>query len=104
MKISYDKEVDAKYIFVRKGKAFETKRVRSWLIIDYDKKGRTLGIEVLDASRNFVHVHIDGENVIEIAFEEKQDWGFGDTDYLGLRLVADNKFEDISKKKIGITV
>ena len=104
MKISYDKEVDAKYISVRKGKTFETKRERDWLVVDYDKKGRILGIEVLDASRNFVHVHTDGEDVFEIAFEEKPDRDFKDTDYLGLRLLGNNKFEDISKKRVGITI
>jgi len=51
MKISYDKIADAMYIYLRKGKAAKTIKVKPNLLIDVDKKGGVLGIEILDVSR-----------------------------------------------------
>jgi uncharacterized protein YuzE len=51
MKITYDKMADALYIYLRKGKVAKTKKVTSRLLIDVDKKGNVLGIEILDVSR-----------------------------------------------------
>jgi len=51
MKISYDKMADALYIYLRKGKVAKTIKVTSRLLIDVDKKGNVLGIEMLDVSR-----------------------------------------------------
>jgi len=51
MKISYDKIADALYIYLRKGKVAKTKKVTSRLLIDVDKRGNVLGIEMLDVSR-----------------------------------------------------
>jgi len=50
MKISYDKIADALYIYLRSGKVAKTKKVTSRLLIDMDKKGNVLGIEMLDVS------------------------------------------------------
>ena len=50
MKISYDKIADALYIYLRKGTVAKTKKVTSRLLIDVDKKGNVLGIEMLDVS------------------------------------------------------
>jgi len=50
MKISYDKMADALYIYLRKGKVAKTKKVTSRLLIDVDKRGNVLGIEMLDVS------------------------------------------------------
>ena len=50
MKISYDKVADALYIYLRKGKVAKTKKVTSRLLIDVDKRGNVLGIEILDVS------------------------------------------------------
>jgi len=51
MKISYDKMADALYIYLRKGKVAKTIKVTSRLLIDVDKRGNVLGIEMLDVSR-----------------------------------------------------
>lgn len=51
MKISYDKMADALYIYLRKGKVAKTKKVTTRFLIDVDKKGNILGIEMLDVSR-----------------------------------------------------
>lgn len=48
MKITYDKDVDAAYIELRKGRFAKNKKVNDLTILDLDKKGKILGIEVLD--------------------------------------------------------
>lgn len=51
MKIIYDKEADAVYIELRKGNFARNKKIDDFTIVDLDKDGRILGIELLDASR-----------------------------------------------------
>ena len=51
MEISYDKEADAMYIEFRKGKFENNKVIDDFTIIDMDKKGNILGIELLDVSK-----------------------------------------------------
>ena len=51
MKISYDKIADALYIYLRKGKVAKTIKVKSNFLIDVDKKGDVLGIEILGVSK-----------------------------------------------------
>lgn len=50
MKVIYDKETDTLSIILRPGKVAESDEPREGLILDYDKSGRLLSIEVLDAS------------------------------------------------------
>ncbi len=49
MKINYDKIADAIYMTLRKGKVAKTVELEDRLIVDVDKKGNILGIELLDA-------------------------------------------------------
>lgn len=51
MKIRYDKEADAMYIEFQKGKFAQNKKIDDFTIIDLDKNGKMLGIELLDASK-----------------------------------------------------
>ena len=51
MKITYDKKADALYIYLRKGKVAKTKKVTSRLLVDIDKRGNVLGIEMLELSQ-----------------------------------------------------
>lgn len=51
MKISYDPKVDAMYIRFRSGKYDHTKKVSEEILIDVDKKGAILGLEILDAKK-----------------------------------------------------
>ena len=51
MKVTYDKIADAMYIYFRKGKVAKTIKVKRGLLVDVDKKGGVLGIEILDVSR-----------------------------------------------------
>ncbi|MDI6591784.1 MAG: DUF2283 domain-containing protein [Patescibacteria group bacterium] len=48
MKIKYDKNADAMYIYLRKGRIEKTIKVNNQLLIDVDKKGNVIGIEILD--------------------------------------------------------
>ncbi|MHB8860161.1 MAG: DUF2283 domain-containing protein [Minisyncoccota bacterium] len=50
MKINYDKIADAMYFSLKKGKVAKTLEMNERLIVDVDKKGNILGIEMLDAS------------------------------------------------------
>jgi uncharacterized protein YuzE len=70
MKITYDKEVDAVYIYfstrIKTGTVDFTYpcdpiEVRGEINLDFDKSGKLLGIEVLDASKKLP------EELIEIA-------------------------------------
>jgi len=50
MKIDYDKVADAVYIRVKKGKVAKTISLKDRLIVDTDKSGNILGVEILDMS------------------------------------------------------
>jgi uncharacterized protein YuzE len=52
VQVEYDKEADAMYIHIRKGKYDISEELAENVIIDLDKNGRILGIEVLAASKN----------------------------------------------------
>ena len=50
MEISFDKEADAMYIEFRKGEFAKNKKIDDFTIIDLDKEGKLLGIELLEVS------------------------------------------------------
>lgn len=55
MKIEYDKDADAAYIYfkeIEEGEVVQTISLNESVNIDLDADGRTLGIEILDASKN----------------------------------------------------
>ena len=55
MKFEYDKEVDAAYIYIeypiKDGEAKRTIELNENIILDFDEKGKLLGVEILDASK-----------------------------------------------------
>lgn len=51
MKLKYDKEVDVLYISFSKNKIKESDEKKPGIILDYDKAGSIVGIEILDASK-----------------------------------------------------
>jgi uncharacterized protein YuzE len=51
MKVKYDKEVDVLYIILSDNKVKESDEGKPGIIIDYDKDGSIVGIEVMDASK-----------------------------------------------------
>jgi len=52
MKIHYDSKVDAVYIELAKGKYEVSREISHSVVVDEDKDGRVLGIEILDAKKN----------------------------------------------------
>ncbi len=52
VQVEYDKKADALYIWVRKAKYDISEEIAENVILDLDKAGRIIGIEVLDASKN----------------------------------------------------
>ena len=55
MKITFDKEADAVYIYLKEilsGEVAKTISLNDSVNIDVDKNGKTLGIEILDATKN----------------------------------------------------
>ncbi len=66
VQVEYDKKADALYIWVRKAKYDVSEELAENVILDLDKAGRIIGIEVLDASKN-----IGQELVAKIVSTEK---------------------------------
>jgi uncharacterized protein YuzE len=51
MKIKYDKEVDVLYIQFSEEKIMESDEDKPGIILDFDKNGNVVGIEMLQASK-----------------------------------------------------
>ncbi|MEK7147035.1 MAG: DUF2283 domain-containing protein [Patescibacteria group bacterium] len=51
MMIKYDKEIDALYIGINKAKVAKTLEQREGFLIDVDKNGKIIGIEILNFSK-----------------------------------------------------
>jgi len=49
MKIEYDREVDAVYIYLQQKEVVKTIELSDAVKVDLDEKGNLIGIEVLDA-------------------------------------------------------
>ena len=64
MNITFDKEADALYIEFSKGEFGSNKKIDDDTIIDLDKKGNILGIEMLSVSKR-----ISKEALSEINFK-----------------------------------
>ncbi|MBN1377411.1 DUF2283 domain-containing protein [Candidatus Woesearchaeota archaeon] len=47
MKIEYDQDADALYIYLRNEKVDHSKNVDDNTVIDFDEKGKVIGIEIL---------------------------------------------------------
>jgi uncharacterized protein YuzE len=53
MKITYDKEADAAYVYLRKfDKSSSNRKISEDIILDFGPKGEILGIEILNASNH----------------------------------------------------
>lgn len=55
MKFEYDKDVDAAYVYLghplKNGEVKKTIELNENIILDFDKKGKLLGMEILNASK-----------------------------------------------------
>jgi len=50
MRIRYDEKVDALYIRLQESRYYESDEIKEGFVLDYDKDGNIIGIEILDAS------------------------------------------------------
>ena len=50
MRIRYDEKVDALYIRLRESEYYESDEIKEGFVLDSDKDGNIIGIEILDAS------------------------------------------------------
>jgi uncharacterized protein YuzE len=57
VKVIYDKDTDTLSIILRPGKVADSDETRPGLILDYDKAGRLLSLELLDASEQVKAPH-----------------------------------------------
>jgi len=62
VKVIYDKETDTLSIILRPGKVAESDEARDGLILDYDRTGKLLSLEILDASEQ-----VKGPQSVEFA-------------------------------------
>lgn len=68
MKIEYDKIADAMYIYLKKAKVYKTVKMQDRLIVDVDRKGNVVGIEVLDISSQVPKKSIKGLQMEPLVF------------------------------------
>jgi len=64
MNIRYDQSSDAVYIRLKESKYSESDEISNNIILDFDKKGNVIGIEILDASN-----YLDINELSSIKFE-----------------------------------
>ena len=57
MKVIYDRQTDTLSIILRRGQIAESDEVRQGMILDYDKAGQLVSIELLDASEQISRPH-----------------------------------------------
>jgi uncharacterized protein YuzE len=65
MRMKYDREADALYVHFSDAKIDGSEEVRPGVILDYDKEGRIVGIEVLDAGRQMAPDALSGLQAAE---------------------------------------
>ncbi|MFH1256099.1 MAG: DUF2283 domain-containing protein [Candidatus Diapherotrites archaeon] len=52
MRVKYDEKADAIYIRFSEEKYFESDEIKEGFILDFDKKCKIIGLEILDVSEN----------------------------------------------------
>jgi len=55
LKVSYDADANAAYIRLSSAKVMESEEVTPGVVFDFDKEGRIVGIELLDAKTQLSH-------------------------------------------------
>ena len=50
MRVRYDEEVDVLYIRLKETSYYESEEIKEGIIIDYDKDGNVIGIEMMNAT------------------------------------------------------
>jgi uncharacterized protein YuzE len=66
MKITFDKKADAMYIYLQTKKVFKTKQVTDDTMVDMDKNGNVIGIELLFISKRVPIEKLSSLNIKQI--------------------------------------
>ena len=68
MKITYDKDADAMFIELKEGEFAKNKKLNDYTILDLDKDGNLLGIEILFVKEKMPNLlkEIKVENLIAV--------------------------------------
>ncbi|MBN2367904.1 DUF2283 domain-containing protein [Candidatus Woesearchaeota archaeon] len=69
MEITFDKDADAMYIKLREGEFSKNKKIDDLTIVDMDKEGNLLGIELLDVSKRIPKESLSQVNVKNLLVE-----------------------------------
>ena len=70
MRIHYDERVDAMYIRFSESKYHASEEVREGVVLDFDRKGHIIGVEILDVSKILPSGSLDSLD-FQIAHPEK---------------------------------
>jgi len=72
MKIYYDSEVDAVYIKLKTGTADRAVEIGNGVSFDLDKNGGLIGVEILDASKQYKDINrIEVHNIFSLKKRER---------------------------------
>jgi len=69
VKIEYSKAADAIYVYFKEDFVERSKEIEDGIVIDFDKNGQLVGIEVLDASKRFSLADIVNVNIENLPVE-----------------------------------
>ena len=69
MKIEYSKQADAIYVYFKQDVVARSKEIEDGVVIDFDKEGQLIGIEVLDVSQRFTLSDIVNVNIENLPIE-----------------------------------
>jgi uncharacterized protein YuzE len=70
MKIEYDKEVDAVYIYLQEKAVSKTIELTEGINIDLDENGRFIGVEILDATQRYSLFDVFNLSTENLVFDE----------------------------------
>lgn len=62
MRISYDEIDDAVYIRFSESPYYQSDEVKEGIILDFDKKGKVIALEILDVSKRLPKFSLDNIN------------------------------------------
>lgn len=71
MKLYYDTEVDAVDIEFKRGAVAETKELAPEVLLDVDKKGTPLSLEILGASKRYPQIDL-GKTLVDLSKTRRQ--------------------------------
>jgi uncharacterized protein YuzE len=71
MKLEYSKEADALYVYFREVEVTKSKEVEEGVVVDLDKEGHIVDIEVLDASKRLTAKELVNVNIENLPIETR---------------------------------